>query len=136
MIVAGDGELMPFVRNLAMKYGNLEILGLVSDSKKFDLYRNALAKLFLPVDEPFGVTNIEAINEGCPVIAFNCGGPKIIIHEKNGYLCNSTEDYLDFVANFKNFDIDPKYFWELMHEKFSLEKMLNELSYHILVADS
>ena len=69
-------------------------LGEVGHNKKVRLLRNARA-LIAPIqwDEPFGITNIEAMACGTPVLTINRGSaPEILRDGKNGYLCkNATE---------------------------------------------
>ncbi len=52
----------------------VEYIGEINDAGKEEFLGNARALLF-PIDwpEPFGLTMIEAMACGTPVIAFNCG---------------------------------------------------------------
>jgi glycosyltransferase involved in cell wall biosynthesis len=65
------------------------------------LLKNARA-LLSPIqwDEPFGLTNIEAMACGTPVIAIGRGAlPEIIADGKTGYLCQSVEQMIKRVAD-------------------------------------
>lgn len=49
--------------------------------------------------EPFGLTLIEAMACGCPVVATNYGAiPEIIVHGKTGFVVNSIEEMIDSVV--------------------------------------
>lgn len=49
--------------------------------------------------EPFGLTLIEAMACGCPVIAFNYGSiPELVIHGKTGFVVNTMEEMLDTMS--------------------------------------
>jgi glycosyltransferase involved in cell wall biosynthesis len=52
---------------------NIEFLGFVSDEKLKDLYAGAKALIF-PQVEDFGITPLESMSSGRPVVAFNQGG--------------------------------------------------------------
>ena len=52
----------------------IEYLGEVSDEDKYELMRNATAFIFASVDEDFGITPVEAMSVGTPVIAYRSGG--------------------------------------------------------------
>lgn len=55
--------------------------------------------------EPFGLTLIEAMACGCPVVAFDKGSiPEIIIHGETGFVVPDLETMLDAVANIDNID--------------------------------
>ena len=52
----------------------IEFLGEVSDEEKFELMKNARAFIFASEDEDFGITPVEAMAVGTPVIAYRSGG--------------------------------------------------------------
>jgi glycosyltransferase involved in cell wall biosynthesis len=64
---------------------NIEFLGRVDDKKLAELYSNAKALIF-PQVEDFGITPLEAMASGCPVIAFNKGGALETIEDKKSGL--------------------------------------------------
>lgn len=55
---------------------NVELLGRVSDIKLIKLYAGAKGFLALAKNEDFGITPVEAMAAGTPVVAFNGGGFK------------------------------------------------------------
>ena len=65
----------------------VEFLGFVADEKLADLYAGAKAFLALAKDEDFGITPVEAMMAGTPVIAYNGGGYKeTVVQGKTGLL--------------------------------------------------
>lgn len=54
--------------------GNIEFLGRVSDEELYKLYAGAKAFLALEQDVDFGMTPVEAMAAGCPVVAYKSGG--------------------------------------------------------------
>jgi glycosyltransferase involved in cell wall biosynthesis len=56
--------------------GRVEFLGQVTDEELVSLYSGAKAFLALAKDEDFGITPVESMSCGTPVIAFNGGGYK------------------------------------------------------------
>ncbi len=56
------------------QYPNIQFLGEVSDGEKMELMRNAKAYIFASEDEDFGITPVEAMSVGTPVIAYKSGG--------------------------------------------------------------
>lgn len=69
--IFGVGPEMKYLKSLAKS--NIEFLGKISDAQKKDLYANCLAYLN-PQEEDFGITAIEAMASGRPVIAYKSGG--------------------------------------------------------------
>jgi glycosyltransferase involved in cell wall biosynthesis len=71
------------------KYAPLiEWIGEVDETQRNELMKNALCLLH-PVTwpEPFGLTMIEAMACGCPVVAFNRGSiPEVIVQGKTGFI--------------------------------------------------
>jgi len=66
---AGYGESL---RRIAGK--NIEFVGEVSDAKKLELMEGAVAYIMAAEDEDFGITPVEAMMVGTPVIAYKSGG--------------------------------------------------------------
>lgn len=55
---------------------NIEFVGEVTDEKKFELLAGAKAYVFASYDEDFGITPVESMGVGTPVIAYKSGGVK------------------------------------------------------------
>lgn len=75
-------------------------LGEVSHQKKVELYQNALAYLF-PIrwPEPFGLTMVESMACGTPVLAFRAGSvPEVVEDGVSGYISTSIEEMVTDVA--------------------------------------
>lgn len=76
-------------------------IGEVDEPTRNRLMSKALAFLH-PVTwpEPFGLTLIEAMACGCPVVAFNKGSiPELVVHEKTGFVVSDVEEMVDAVLN-------------------------------------
>ena len=69
--IAGDGPEYKALRRIAAP--NIEFCGRVSDEELRELYSRARA-FILPGEEDFGITPVEALASGKPVIAFGRGG--------------------------------------------------------------
>ncbi len=73
--------------------GNVELLGRVDDMKLYELYGKAKGFIALARDEDFGMTPVEAMAAGTPVIAFNGGGfRESIIDDVTGILIDDTDE--------------------------------------------
>lgn len=70
-----------------MNNGNVEFLGRVSDEEKYRLMSGAKAFLALATNEDFGITPVESMLCGTPVIAYNGGGYReTVVDGKTGVL--------------------------------------------------
>lgn len=98
-------------------------VGNVSGNKKRDFIADAKALLF-PIDweEPFGMSVIEALASGTPVVAMNKGAmPEIIEHGVNGFLANSDEEFGEYMKHVG--DIDPYVCRKSVESRFSIDAM-------------
>ena len=93
LFIAGKGYMMPFLKGLSNSFGlndNVSYLGYVSDEALPWLYRNCDVFAFPSItSESFGITLIEAMAAGSPVVASRIGGvPEIVDDGVNGCLFN------------------------------------------------
>jgi glycosyltransferase involved in cell wall biosynthesis len=86
LIVVGSGEEEKKLR--AMAGPTVEFKGKLSDEEIKGLYSHAKAFLF-PGEEDFGITPVEAMSAGCPVLAYGRGGAtETVQNEKTGLFCD------------------------------------------------
>jgi glycosyltransferase involved in cell wall biosynthesis len=76
LVVVGSGTEEEHLREQAKK--NITFTGFVDDETLATLYAGARALIF-PSEEDFGMTAVEALSFGTPVIAFEYGGVREII---------------------------------------------------------
>ncbi len=82
---------------------NIEFLGRVSDQKLTNLYARSKAFIF-PQEEDFGITALESMASGRPVIAYGRGGAlETVIPEKTGILF-SEQTFTELAEAVRNFD--------------------------------
>lgn len=76
-------------------------------------------------DEPFGLSVIEAMACGTPVIAFNRGSmPEVIADGKTGYLANSIKDAICKLDRIRELDRAECRTW--VEKKFSVDRMVED----------
>lgn len=122
--------------------GKIRYLGELSQEKLAFYYKNAIAFLYpLQWEEPFGLTMVESMACGTPVIAFKRGSvPEIIKDKKTGFVVapfkNKKKNYREFIEAIKRVDKILRFDCrEWVKENFTKEKMAKEyekLYYRIL----
>jgi len=95
LIIAGKGigfsDIDKRLSELSGDY--VKLVGEVSDEKLWHLYAGAIGFIAMAKNEDFGMTVVEAMAAGTPVIAFNGGGfRESVIDGKTGILINKTDE--------------------------------------------
>jgi glycosyltransferase involved in cell wall biosynthesis len=96
--LVGDGVLKAKMEELIQKLGlneNVKIYGWIKDRRKmFEILRESDILVFTSKPgEGLGLTVLEAMSQGLPVIATRCGGPEEVIKDGiNGYLVDYSAD--------------------------------------------
>jgi glycosyltransferase involved in cell wall biosynthesis len=94
----GDGELKANMEELIQKLGlneNIKMFGWIKDRRKlFEILKESDILVFTSKPgEGLGLTILEAMSQGLPVIATKCGGPEEVIEDGiNGYLVDYSTD--------------------------------------------
>ncbi len=112
---------------------NIEFLGRVPDDQLKDLYKNADAFLAPAKDEDFGMTVVEAMAAGTPVIAYKSGGYLETVTEKTGVFFDeySVESLIKAIKSMKAIKFNKKDLQE-QAEKFSKEIFVKKMRTVIL----
>ena len=128
LVIIGEGEQSEKIKKIAKS--NIKILGWQNDATIEAYYKNARAFIFPAVDD-FGLTMIESMNQGVPVIAIRKGGAKEIVKEGitgEFFDAQTIEVLADGIRRFmekeKNYDREVI---KQEGEKFSQERFKQEL---------
>lgn len=139
LVIIGDGPEKEFLESIAGK--NIEIKGRLSDEECKKYYAGCRAFVF-PSEEDFGITMIEAMSCGKPVLAYKAGGAvEFIKPGVNGEFfteqtLSSMEDALaKMILNFRKYDCgkiraEALHFSEERFEKDFRDLLKNSLEAH------
>ena len=126
LVVIGSGEEQQRLRRLAG--AKIRFLGSVDDTIKAWYLAHCKALIF-PQEEDFGITAVEAMAAGRPVIAFKAGGaPESVIEGLSGTLFEhqSWESLADATIHFDHKQFNPQQIQQHA-QQFSAERFRREL---------
>ena len=139
LIIAGQVSNDPFyqdyynkIKKFASNTEGIKILTNVDDKKLLNLYANASAVLYPPINEDYGLVPLEGMASSKPVIVVNEGGPKeTVINNKTGFLVNNElqmAEKMDYLVNNPNLiekfgkeglkRVKKEYSWEHFFKEF------------------
>jgi len=106
-----------------LRHRHITYSGNLSGKRKLKFLSEAKALLFpIEWDEPFGMSVIEALVCGTPVIAMNRGAmPEIIEHGVTGFLADNEEEFIEYMKRID--EIDPAACRRSVEERFSADAM-------------
>ena len=132
--IAGDGILKKKLEKYCIDNNlyNVTFHGRLNTSALSDLFNQCDSYIISSNSETFGVSALEAMACGLPVIATDCGGPSEFINESNGILIpvNNVDKMKDAIIEMiKNIDkYDRQNISKEVIEKFSSEKIGKQLN--------
>ena len=102
--IVGKGPEQDNLKKLAADLNvedRVKFLGFVSDEELLELYANAQAIYFAPVDEDYGYVTLEAFLSRKPIITCTDSGGvlEFVENEVNGWVCSPDETMLGNVVN-------------------------------------
>ena len=127
--IFGDGLDLEHLKEIAGEATNIEFLGRVSDDEKAVLYSRAQA-FINPQEEDFGITPVESMASGRPVIAYRKGGlTETVIEGETGLFFDEqkADSIVEAVRKFKSADFNPESI-RAHAEKFSVSRFQKEIT--------
>lgn len=115
LLIGGDGEEKGNLKKMIKEIGLDDKVILLGQLNRDEVsYYMNLSDAFVLTSryETFGISYIEALAHGKPIIATKCGGPESIVNNFNGYLCEVDDlEGISFalksmVKNISKFDSD------------------------------
>jgi glycosyltransferase involved in cell wall biosynthesis len=105
---------------------DIEYIGSVGPEKRDEVLGNAYALLHpINFNEPFGLSVVESMACGTPVLAFNKGSmPELIQNGVNGFISENIGEMCEHIKDVKK--ISRKECRRTVEERFSQEKMVKE----------
>lgn len=127
--IFGDGIDMPRLKKIAGESSNIEFLGRIDDQSKYRLYSKCQAFIH-PQEEDFGITPIESIASGRPVIVYGKGGATETIEDGvTGvfFYKQDIDSLLAAIEKFKTINFNPALIRQKA-QKYSLERFKREIN--------
>jgi len=106
LVVTSGGLELNRLRRLAQDAPNIIFTGWTSEEELLKLMGNAIATIYIPIDEDFGMSPVESMAAGKPVIGVREGGLlETVIHGETGFLISSNpseEDLIEAVQKMRS----------------------------------
>lgn len=130
----GDSEYTEMVKKEADSLSNVEYLGEVSEKEKVQLMQNSFLNIILSKMEALGLTQLEFMFEGVPVITSGVGGQSWIVKDGEEGIHVKGPDDIEGAANAVAALADDRSKWEKLSanakqkaSKYTLTKLMRSL---------
>jgi glycosyltransferase involved in cell wall biosynthesis len=133
LIIISDGSEMKTIQKKTSGCDNIKVLGYVSDTTYYKILGECIATIYIPKDEDFGMTPIESMAAGKPVIGVSEGGLlESIRQDETGTLLNpdpKAEDIIKAVRHFgKNRSKELKHLCQERAREFDVSVFMLKIS--------
>lgn len=92
LIVASGGDEYEKLRQLAQSASNIHFTNWIDETRLKKLVANCIATIYIPIDEDFGISPVESMAAGKPVIGAAEGGLlETVVNGETGILINNVE---------------------------------------------
>jgi len=136
LVVASDGSERTRLENLAAGAENISFTGWLDDASLRSLIGNAIASIYIPIDEDFGMSPVQSMASGKPVVGIAQGGLcETIIDKDTGILLGPMALANSIMESIR--DLTPKRALEMkgaclrQSEKFTDEKFIIKMQEYI-----
>ena len=137
LIVLSGGSQLAALRELAKNAPNIEFTGWVSEEQMLDYMAKCLATVYIPIDEDFGMSPVESMAAGKPVITCNEGGTaETVLHQETGWHLDADPSDTAIVDLVQSIDVSSvPNFREACYsraQQFSSEKFFEGINEHLI----
>jgi len=99
LVIASTGPEMERLKQLAEGYGNITFIGPVEDPQLKDLLGKSIASIYIPREEDFGMSPVESLAAGKPVLGVAEGGVmETLVHGETGILIAANPSPKDLIT--------------------------------------
>lgn len=92
LIVASGGDEYEKMRQLAQSASNIHFTNWIDETRLKELVANCIATIYIPIDEDFGISPVESMAAGKPVIGAAEGGLlETVVNGETGILINNVD---------------------------------------------
>ncbi len=136
LVVASGGPELEKIKEIAKNSPNIKILNWINDEKLLELLGSCIATIYIPLNEDFGMSPVESMMAGKPVIGVNEGGLReTIIDQKTGILLKPDFTIDDIVKAVQDLDLKKaqkmRFDCEQQAKKFSKENFTKNVGREI-----
>ena len=128
LLISGPVQDQNYYRERVVPFlsDNIKYLGVAGPDQRNELLGHAMALLHpISFDEPFGLSVIESMACGTPVIAYPRGSMKeLILHQKTGFLVENVVEAVEAIEKINS--IDRWFCRDWCRSQFSVDRMIKE----------
>ncbi|MDB5473466.1 MAG: hypothetical protein JWP99_769 [Devosia sp.] len=133
LVIASGGDQQNELRALAGNAPNIRFTGWTTDAQLRDLVAGCIATIYIPIEEDFGMSPVESMAAGKPVIGVAEGGLlETIVPDETGLLVPADPSSGDIIAAVQTLSpqvaLGMRYACEARAQVFSREKFMERMA--------